>query len=66
MRWAARVVGILLALVGLLWVLQGANALAGSAMSGQPFWAGAGIVLILAGVVLLSLSLRRRVTQPSS
>ena len=42
------------------WLLQGVNILPGSFMTGQPFWAGAGIVLIIAGMSLMVLAMRRK------
>jgi hypothetical protein len=38
MRRALQVFGVLLVLNGLVWILQGANILLGSFMSGQPQW----------------------------
>ena len=53
---------IVLALVGAVWVLQGVGVIAGkSFMVGDPFWAFAGIALIVgAGVYLYWPALRRR------
>ena len=53
-------VGAVLDLVGTVWILQGLNILPGSFMTGQPFWAGAGLVAMLAGMALLILGVRRR------
>ncbi len=58
-RWVLLGLGILLDLIGTIWVLQGINVLPGSFMTGQPFWAGAGVVAIIAGMGLVLLSLRR-------
>jgi hypothetical protein len=52
--------GIIVALVGLLFTLQGVGVLQGSAMSGTAFWSIAGPVIILAGLVLALLGMRRR------
>ena len=49
-RNAGRVIGVVLALLGALWTLQGFNILAGSRMSGDSFWAGAGLVVLVAGL----------------
>lgn len=48
------VVGAVLALVGLIWFLQGIGVLGGSFMTGQPVWAVIGLVLLaLAGRLLI-------------
>ncbi len=52
MRWPLRIVGVVLALMGLVWGLQGIGVLEGSQMTGQAFWAGAGLVLFIVGVSL--------------
>ena len=62
MRWVLMVVGFVLVLLGNVWILQGLNVLPGSFMSGQPFWAGAGLVALIVGVGLLVAGLRRRAT----
>jgi hypothetical protein len=59
-RWVGIIVGVILALVGATWLLQGIGMLPGSVMSGQTFWAGAGAVALFAGLVLLYLGLRGR------
>jgi hypothetical protein len=41
--------GLLAILVGIVWVLQGANVLMGSAMSGSTFWLGMGVLLLVIG-----------------
>jgi hypothetical protein len=60
LAWILLGVGVLLDLVGTIWALQGINVLPGSFMTGQPFWAGAGAVLIIVGMVLIILAMRRR------
>ena len=50
---ATVVVGVLLVLVGLLWVGQGAGLVGGSFMSGQAIWAVIGAVAIFFGSSLL-------------
>ena len=52
--------GILLGLLGIVWVLQGLNVLPGSFMTGQLFWAGAGAVLIVVAAVVLWFARRPR------
>ena len=57
-RW---VVIAVLVLVGLVWIGQGTGLLQGSSfMVGDPFWAYVGIALVVAGVLLAALTLRRR------
>jgi glucose dehydrogenase len=53
MRVSRLVVAIFLALVGLVWIGQGTNMIAGSAMSGSPFWAIVGLVLIAVALVIV-------------
>lgn len=48
------VIGVVLALLGLLWFLQGIGVMGGSFMSGEPVWAVIGLVLlVLAGRLLV-------------
>lgn len=54
------VVGIVVALFGLLFTLQGVGVLAGSAMSNTMFWSVAGPVIVLVGLVVVGLGLRPR------
>jgi hypothetical protein len=53
-------VGVLLILAGIIFTLQGSGVIGGSAMSGVTFWAGAGPVIAVAGVVMAAIGLRRR------
>jgi hypothetical protein len=58
--------GILLLLIGLVWVLQGADVMKGNQlMSGKPLWLVIGIIVAVAGLVLgyLGLGLMRREQQ---
>jgi hypothetical protein len=58
--------GILLLLIGLVWVLQGADVMKGSQlMSGKPLWLVIGIIVAVAGLVLgyFGLGLSRRAQQ---
>jgi len=64
MRWFLIVLGALLALVGGVWLLQGAGVLPGSVMSGQVFWARVGAVALLAGMVLCIAGARRGAARP--
>ena len=59
MRVMFRIAGVALGLVGLVWVLQGAGLLQGSPMTGQGFWAGAGVAFLVVGAALTYLGMRR-------
>jgi len=61
MRMTLNIVGGLLVLSGGVWFLQGINVLPGSFMTGQIRWAVYGGLAVVAGVVPLVLSWRRRV-----
>jgi hypothetical protein len=62
MRIALNIVGVLLLLLGSIWILQGTNVLAGNAMSGQMRWAVRGVILFVAGIVGLLYANRKRKT----
>ena len=64
MRWIL-IIGVVLILLGGLWTLQGVGILSGSVMTGQTFWAMVGAVLLIVGVVLCGIGLRRRSATPS-
>jgi hypothetical protein len=52
-----RIVGLLLVLVGAVWALQGVGVIGGSGMTGSTRWLVIGLVLVVAGLVLVA---RRR------
>jgi hypothetical protein len=57
-RWMVIAV---LVLVGLVWIGQGSGLLQGSSfMVGDPFWAVAGVALVVAGGVLAAWTITRR------
>jgi len=58
MRKALAIVGGVVALLGAVWALQGLNVIGGSPMTGDPFWAGAGLAGVLVGLALVYLSRR--------
>jgi hypothetical protein len=60
MRIPLNIVGVLALIVGGMWVLQGANVIGGSVMSGQSQWLYIGIVVAIAGAVALWWANRRR------
>ena len=60
MRIAGTIVGIILVLLGGLWVLQGSNIIPNTAMSAQSQWLYIGIVAVIVGLVALWWTWRRR------
>ena len=60
MKWALNIVGVILVLVGLVWILQGVNVLPGTFMSGKPLYAALGLVLDVIGLGLFYFANRRR------
>ena len=57
-RTGLTIAGVLLLLVGTTWFFQGIGVIPGSLMTGQSFWAAAGTLAIIAGVVVLRFSRR--------
>jgi hypothetical protein len=60
MRTAINIVLILVVAVGVLWTLQGANVLGGTAMSGHPEWLYGGLAVTVVGLIGLWWFNRRR------
>jgi len=62
MRYVLLIVGVLMVLMGGIWLLQGIGILPGSFMTGQSFWAVMGAVFLAVGgsLVLAGLRLNRR------
>ncbi|HEX8733598.1 MAG TPA: hypothetical protein VF725_16220 [Ktedonobacterales bacterium] len=60
MRWAGIIIGALLALVGVIWTLQGVGILGGSFMTGNRLYAIIGPIVAIVGLVLLAFGARRR------
>ena len=52
MRRSRLLVAVIMLLVGLVWIGQGSGVLAGGPMSGSPFWAAVGIVLVIGGIAI--------------
>lgn len=50
--WILLIVGVLFALMGAVWTLQGLGVLGGSAMSGVTTWAIIGPVVVVVAVVV--------------
>jgi hypothetical protein len=53
-------VGLLVAVAGVIFTLQGVGDIGGSFMSGSSVWEVAGPVIALAGLALAAVGLRRR------
>jgi hypothetical protein len=58
--WTRGILGVVFCLVGVVWILQGTNALPGSGMSGHGVWAVIGAVVVVAGIGLLGWAWRVR------
>jgi cytochrome bd-type quinol oxidase subunit 2 len=57
---ALTVLGVLVALAGAVWTLQGLGYIGGSFMSGATLWAVIGLIVLLAGLAIIYLALRGR------
>lgn len=60
MIWLRLIGGVLLVLLGLLWIGQGVDLIGGSSMSGQERWAVIGTLVVLGGVWLMWGALQAR------
>lgn len=58
-RTGAIVIGVLVGLLGLVWLGQGMGFIKGSFMTGSGLWAGIGSVLVAASVATLIWAFRR-------
>jgi hypothetical protein len=52
------VVGVIIAVFGLIWLLQGAGILSGSVMTGSEFWEIVGAITFIVGLVIVPYSLK--------
>ena len=59
-KWMLTAVGVLLLLAGVVWTLQGLGYVGGSFMSGATIWAVIGPIVAIAGLVVTTVSIRRR------
>lgn len=60
-RWIFLVLGVLLAIAGVVWILQGLNLLGQSGgMNGQHVWALIGLICALAGLGFITAGVRAR------
>jgi hypothetical protein len=53
------VVGVLVALAGVLFALQGLNVMGNTAMSGHTIWAVLGPVIAIAGLIVATIGVRQ-------
>ena len=58
--WARGIAGVVLCLIGAVWIAQGTDVLGGSGMSGQGLWAVIGAVVAAIGVAVLAWAWRTR------
>jgi len=66
MRWVLYIVGVLLFLMGSVWILQGIGLYPVGGMAFQVKWAYIGAVVDLVGIGLIVLASRRRKNLPPS
>jgi hypothetical protein len=66
MRWVLYILGVLLLLMGTVWILQGLGLYPVGGMAYQIKWTYAGIVVDLVGIGLIVLASRRRKNLPPS
>jgi hypothetical protein len=59
MRMVAAVIGVLLVLIGLVWIGQGFGFVRGSFMTGNMMWAWIGVAVAIVGAVVAVLGIRR-------
>ena len=60
MKWFLNILGVVMVLIGVVWFFQGINILLGSFMSGDSLYAVLGIILVVAGIIILAFSNRPR------
>lgn len=58
--WIRGVVGVVLSVLGIVWILQGANVLHGSGMSGHGGFAVLGAVVLVIGATAVGWAVRIR------
>jgi LPXTG-motif cell wall-anchored protein len=59
MKWLFYVLGVLLAVIGIIWILQGTDVLKTGFMAGHMQYALLGLIALIAGVALFVLGSRR-------
>jgi hypothetical protein len=60
MRWAMIAVGVILDLLGTVWLLQGLSLLPGTFMRGNPTWVVIGLIMDVVGIALILTGARLR------
>ncbi len=60
MKWLINIIGVILILVGVVWLLQGVNILPGSFMSGHLIYSLLGLIVGAIGIAILAYNSRRR------
>ncbi len=65
MKIILTVVGVLLVLMGGVWILQGINVLPGSFMTGQIRWAIYGGIAAILGIILIVSVNKRKAARPT-
>jgi hypothetical protein len=63
--WLKVILGVILVLLGAVWIGQGFGVILGSFMTGQMIWAIIGLFLVVIGLRLLWTALRRTTPSPS-
>ncbi len=66
MKWLLDIVGVVLALFGIVWILQGTDVLTTGFMAGHIQYAILGVVVAIVGVGLVVLANRRRGGTPTA
>jgi hypothetical protein len=62
--WIRAGIGVVLCLVGAVWIAQGSGAMHGSMMTGHGEYTALGVVAVIGGLVLIGLAVRRRGGKP--
>lgn len=62
--WIRAGVGLVLCLIGAVWIAQGSGAMHGSMMTGHGQYTALGVLAALGGIVLIAWSVRRRGGKP--
>jgi uncharacterized membrane protein HdeD (DUF308 family) len=60
MKWVLTIIGVLLLLMGSVWILQGLNILTQGFMAGHIQYTVLGVIVDVAGIALLVVAFRRR------
>jgi hypothetical protein len=66
MKWVLNILGVLLILMGTVWILQGTGVVPVGGMAYQTKWTYAGIVVDLVAIGLFIIANRRRKNLPPS